>query len=430
MKKITILIPKIRPPNVPDIITTQIENILSQLNDKYTLNVVWLIFQPNPFSDYNFNDYQVVDYHNYNDAIDAIDQIKPDLIINEVRLGINGICFGIASKFKKIPNITITPTGKSEFFSTTFSTKSNFQLIFSDKVIANVSNEEPKKFAMLRYSIHRYFFLLKTLKKSGYGLFNILKFISFYPRFQIFSKTYPALHTITSGDLNFCFNKHWFNRLLDVGFEKSTLILDGDPAFDNFYDENENDIILKSDPKKIKILFCPTPMHEHGWLTKIEEDKLILEILREIIKEPQYEISLKIHPSSSSYDEYELLLKSLKQSIKLFQKEDVMSLLKEFDVMLTYGSSNVILNGILSKKPIVLFNFDQKNQLSRLSDSEIIKECDRITELRAQISSSIKNTASQEIFDNYIKTQIGTFDGKTSERIANHIQELLQTKNN
>ena len=113
MKKITILIPKIRPPNVPDIITTQIENILSQLNDKYTLNVVWLIFQPNPFSDYNFNDYQVVDYHNYNGAIDAIDQIKPDLIINEVRLGINGICFGIASKFKKIPNITITPTGKS-----------------------------------------------------------------------------------------------------------------------------------------------------------------------------------------------------------------------------------------------------------------------------------------------------------------------------
>jgi len=426
MKKITILIPKIKPPDISDIVTTQIENILLELNNQFTLNVVWLIFQPSPFSDYSFKNYKIVDYHKYDDAVDVIDKIQPDLIINEVRLGINGICFGISSKYREIPSITITPTGKSEFFSTTFSTKSNFQLIFSDKIIADVSNNKPKKFAMLKYSIHRYGFLLKSLKNSGYGFTDILKFISFYPRFQILSKTYPALHKITSGNLNFCFNEHWYGRLLDAKFDKSTLILEGDPAFDDLYDENQNSPNDKFDTNQTKVLFCPTPMHEHGWLTKAEEDNLILKIIKEVRNYPQFDISLKIHPSSSSYDEYESLLKSLNQPITLFQKENIMSLLKEFDVMLTYGSSNVILNGILSKTPVILFNFDQKNKLSRLNDSEIIKECNDIAELHSQLSL-IKNPVSKEILENYIKSQIGIFDGKNSQRIAKHIEKLIKT---
>ena len=426
MKKITILIPKIKPPDIPDIVTNQIENVLSELSNQFTLNVVWLIFQPSPFSDYSFKNYKIVDYHKYDDAVDVIDKIQPDLIINEVRLGINGICFGISANYKKIPNITITPTGKSEFFSTNFSTKSNFQLIFSDKVIADVLKNKPKKFAMLKYSIHRYGFLLKSLKNSGYGFIDILKFIFFYPRFQISSQTYPALHKITSGNLNFCFNEHWFKRLLDAKFNKSTLILVGDPAFDDLYEVNQNPTNNKFDSNKTRILFCPTPMHEHGWLTKVEEDELILKIIKEVKSHPQFDISLKIHPSSSSYHEYELLLKSLNQSITLFQKENIMSLLKEFDVMLTYGSSNVILNGILSKTPVILFNFNDKNKPSRLNDSKIIKECNDVTELYSQLSS-IKNPISKELLENYIKLQIGIFDGKNSQRIAKHIEKLIRS---
>lgn len=429
MKKITILIPKIKPPDVSDIVTTQIENILSKLSDKFILNVVWLIFQPSRFPDYSFKNYRMVDYHKYDDAIDAIDDIKPDLIINEVRLGINGICFGISSKYRKIPNITLTPTGKSEFFSYTFSTKSNFQLIFSDKVIADVSNKKPKFFAMLRYSIHRYIFLLKSLKKSDYKITNILKFILFYPRFQIFSKIYPALHKITSGNLNFCFNEHWYTRLLDAEFDKSTVVLVGDPAFDDVYNKNQNILHDKSDLNKIKILFCPTPMHEHGWLTKTEENNLILKVINEIINDPQFEIALKIHPSSSSYNEYQTLLKSLNHSIPLFQKENTMSLLQNFDILLTYGSSNVILDGILSKTPVILLNINQKIKLSRLSNSEIIKECHSLTDLRSQLSLSFKNTITEELFENYIKSQIGIFDGKNSERIANHIEKIIETNN-
>ena len=95
MKNITILIPKIKPPDVSDIVTTQIENILSALKEKFTLTVVWIIFQPTSFESYFYKDYQVIDYRKYQNSVDAIDKIQPDLILNEVRLGINGISFGI-----------------------------------------------------------------------------------------------------------------------------------------------------------------------------------------------------------------------------------------------------------------------------------------------------------------------------------------------
>jgi hypothetical protein len=426
MKNITILIPKIKPPDVSDIVTTQIENILSALKEKFTLTVVWIIFQPTSFESYFYKDYQVIDYRKYQNSVDAIDKIQPDLILNEVRLGINGISFGISSHYRKIPCITITPTGKSEFFSTTFSTKSNLNLIFSDKVIADISNQKPKKFAMIKYSIHRYIFLLKSLKKSNYGIIDILKFISFYPRFQIFSKTYPSLHKITAGNLNFCFNEHWFSRLLDAGFNKSNILLVGDPAFDTLYLESLDRSSSKISSEKIRILFCPTPMHEHGWLSKNDEDNLILKIINKILKNPNFEISLKIHPSSSSYVEYESLLKSSSKHIKLYQKENIMSLLQNFDIMLTYGSSNVILNGILSNKPVILFNYKKKNKLSRLSNSEIIKECNGISELNSTLLSSKKNDILDDTFNNYIKSQIGIFDGKNSKRIASHIEKLLE----
>ena len=40
----------------------------------------------------------------------------------------------------------------------------------------------------------------------------------------------------------------------------------------------------------------------------------------------------------------------------------------------------------------------------------------------------MKDPVSEEVFDNYIESQIGTFDGKNSERIINYVQKLLESK--
>ena len=52
MKKLTILIPKIKPPEQPDIITNQLKNIFSKLKEDFDLKLVWMIFQPDKFNEY------------------------------------------------------------------------------------------------------------------------------------------------------------------------------------------------------------------------------------------------------------------------------------------------------------------------------------------------------------------------------------------
>ena len=94
--------------------------------------------------------------------------------------------------------------------------------------------------------------------------------------------------------------------------------------------------------------------------------------------------------------------------------------------MITYGSSNVILDAILLKKPIILFKNSMIPDLSRLSDKAVIVECSKIDDLDNLISKIVINSISDESFENYIKKQIGNFDGKNSQRISNMILKLTQ----
>ncbi len=428
MKKLTILIPKIKPPEEHDIITNQLKNIFSELKEQCEIKLVWMIFQPEKFNEYEYENSTVLDYHQFNNALESVEKIKPDLIITEVRLGINGILFAKVGNDFKIPVVTITPTGESEFFSQNYSIKSNFQLFMSDKVLADSSKDKnTKKFGMFRYSLHRYFFLIDTLRNVNYSLFNLIKFFIFYPRIQIFSKSYPALHKITSGNLNICFNKHWESRLLDAGFSKSSIFLCGDPAFDKLYQRIQLQKNLKvTDSKKINILFCPTPMHEHGLMKKKKEDELIIKLIQKVLELKDTGISLKIHPSSSSFLEYDNLLKSHHLNIPLFQKEDTIDLLQKSDIMITYGSSNVILDAILLKKPIILLKNSVIPDLSRLSDKTVISECSNIDDLDDLISKITIQSIPAGSLENYIEKQIGNFDGKNSQRISNMILKLTE----
>lgn len=426
MKKLTILIPKIKPPHETDIITNQLKNIFSKLKENFELNLIWVIFQPTKFDDYEFDDSTVMDYHRFSNATEIINKTKPNLIISEVRLGINGIIFSKLGNFYNIPVITLTPTGQSEFFSQFFSTKSNFNLVLSNKVLADSSNNQnPKKLGMLRYSLHRYYFLLKTLKNIDYSVIQRIQFLLLYPRIQIFSKSYPALHNITSGNINLCFNKHWQLRLIQAKFPNDSIIFCGDPAFDELYEKIQNKKNLHEKSDKIKIIFCPTPMHEHGWMTQTDEEKLIVNLIKNIQNLNNVEISLKIHPSSSSYNEYEKLLKSNNINVPLYQKEETLELLKKSDLLITYGSSNIILDAILMKIPVILYKDSQIPDLKRLDDSSIIVECTTFSDLSNSIQKALERPISTKKFENYVQNQIGIFDGKNSNRISDIIKNLF-----
>lgn len=298
-------------------------------------------------------------------------------------------------------------------------------LILLDKVVASTTKTtEEKKFAMLNYSFKRYFFLLNTLKATGYNLLNLIKFIAFYPRIHIFSKFFPALDKITEGNLNICFNQHWVQRLKKEGFDTSNILLEGDPFFDKLFDRLLS--ITKSDKKtdKTKILLCPTPMYELGWMTKNEQEELILKIVNTVLKRQDFDLSIKIHPSSTSLKDYEEILQKTKHKVNLFQKEDTFDLINESDVIIIYGSSTIILDSILVKKPVILLH-TKRNKFDRLFDSNIMVQCEQLEQLTSLIDSSKFTKINEDDYHQYVTKQIEKFDGKNSERIADHICEIL-----
>jgi len=427
MKK-TILIPKIKPPDVNDIVNTQLKNILSSLQQSCDLEVIWLIFQPFQFDDYQHNGHKVVDFHQFGNGIKALEYFKPDLIISEVRLSFNPVAFAIAGKKMNIPLVTITQIGTSLFMDDPmFSAKSTFRVLLSNKVLGDKKHTS-KKLHMLRYIFKKYLFLLQTLYRSDFGVLKLIGFSLLFPFQILFSKENPPINKIGSGEINFCFNSHFVKRLIDNGFDKSSIVLEGDPAFDNLYSRIKNELSNIKKSGKIRILFCPTPMHEHGRMTKSQEDKIILDIINSICQNPSFELSLKIHPSTSSFKEYEDLLKKTKYEIPLYQKEDTIKLLNQNDIMLTYGSSDVILESVLLKKPIIIFKIPFLSEFNRLYDEKLMFETSSLSKLTKEISNLIEHPIPLEFFKSYIETQIGKFDGQNSERIANRILKLLQNQ--
>jgi hypothetical protein len=425
MKK-TILIPKIKPPDVNDIVNNQLNGILSSLEQSCDLEVIWLIFQPYRFDDYTYEGQKVVDFHQFKNGIEVLEYFKPDLIISEVRLSFNPVAFTIAGNKMKIPLVTITQIGISLFMNDAlFSAKSTFRVLLSNKVLGDKKHTS-KKLYMLRYILKKYLFFIRTLHRSSFGILKTISLGLYFPFLIFFSKENPPINKIGSGLINFCFNPHSVDRLTKSGFDKSSLVLEGDPAFDGLHKRLKSELPPQKKSSKIKILFCPTPMHEHGRIKKSQEDEIILNIINMISANPSFDLSLKIHPSTSSFKEYEDLLKNSQYSIPLYQKEDVIELLNEADVMLTYGSSDIILESILLKKYVIIYKIPFLNEENRLFDNKLMLETSNISDLPTSINDLIKRSFSKEHFDAYIQTQIGKFDGKNSERIANRILKLFK----
>jgi len=167
-------------------------------------------------------------------------------------------------------------------------------------------------------------------------------------------------------------------------------------------------------------------MHEHGWLSKEEDDKIVLNIIDTILQNPKFEIDLKIHPFSSSYDEYNLLLKQTSYDVKIYQKENTIELMNNYDVMINYGGSNVVLDVMLSGKPVVMYILNSNEEFNRFYDPNVMIGCTKISELPDAIKSSVQKTISNDSFNSYIENHIGKYDGKSADRAANEIKKLLE----
>lgn len=385
------------------------------------------MFPPEKTESKNENPH-IINAHNYPNTVSIIEDVKPDLVLINGSIDFHNIEVALAAKFKKIPLVTfffrnIVPATIYSPFDTV---RIRIRGLFSNKVSDNNSVSKGNRLKWFRFYLNQFHFLRKTIQAMNYNLFQQINFIIFYTKTIMFC---PApIHKAISGNRNLCSVSKWVERLTNHEFIKSSIFLVGDPYFDQLYSEiqkNKNDQHFNSD--KTGILFCTSTMHEHDYCSKNEEYNLIKNTILEILSHERLEVAVKIHPSTASREEFvEEIMKKLPTKIELYQKENLVNLLNQYDIMVSYGGSGAILYGVLLGKPVINLQFNTRATGNNVwIDDNLIIKCESFNTLVSNIMKSKKTIFQKKHYDNFIKTNLGIFDGRSSERAAIVITEIL-----
>ena len=377
----------------------QIKNILYELKKKVDVYPIWVVFNSDKILKPEEADEKIILFDEYSDAIEILDEFNPDLILSEMEFVSHTIVFTLAAKFKKIPNVTYCFVPYLNIpFSTTFKSKLSI-LKRGGSFLSNETSRDKKYLEKI------------NIKKN-------------------FSKAHGGwtIHKFSSGELNLCVSEIWKNELERAGFKESTIFVMSDPYLDKILSDinNHNSKYTKS-TKKVRILFCAAPVYEHGWLNKTEQDKMIIQTINRVLDNDSFEIALKIHPSSSSITEYQEILKSCQGHIKLYQKENLLELLDQCDIMITFGGSMVMLYGVLLKKPILFLDFYEKiKNLNIFYDKTVSTRCLNIDQVIQKIIETNSRNIENIDYENFRKKHFGISKLNSPHDSTAKILELLK----
>lgn len=427
-----ILIVHNKSPDVHDLFTLQCKNICKKLNKRHKFNLIWLIYPPAELPK-NFEGI-VLNIKNYKTSLEVINKINPDFILINGSLDFHNVELALVSKFKKIPIITIFKRSnpKVDNMSPIMTLVSRTKEIFSNKVIAVHKNEiKAARINMLGFYKDKYTSLIRILKVTKHNKIFTIKFVLNHA-FSVLINRYSVNKSI-EGRINLCVIPEWKKILIKNRFKKESIFVIGDPYLDNVFTETLQNHKMRSCSKidKKKILFCTSTMHEHGFCSKKEEYQLIRNTVNEINKGNKFDLIIKIHPSSSSLTEYKTeVLDKISLKTKIYQIENLLDLINECDVLVSYGGSGSILYGIILKKPVLNLNFKTNPTKNNIySDGNIIYECKNIKSLEEDIDIVMSRKNTQNSYNNYLTNFVGISDGNSSQRAADIIFNILKKHN-
>jgi len=403
------------------------ENLLPVLRKRTKVQIIWIVYQPDRLNQIGPKDENsiVLDIHDFNNAVDIISKTKPDLVYAGATHDLMDCSFSSAAKFCKIPVL-------SEFYSikpmprTQSNMIKNYITRFFSKTVPTDTVQTKKRFMRRgRFYLYKFLFLLKTLNATRMNIVKIFLFCSLL--FQRNITDYKPIY-----DSRFTNTAHWLesenllNPLLSAGFPKDSLYVTGSPIFDNTFREIKNWDSPNND--KTKVLLITTSLYEHGFWTKEQRDNIVKIIIKEFLNHKnEFNLVVKIHPTSEILDEYKSLIFPIDPSIEIFQEGYILEYLKSADVILTFASGNAsaTIYSLIARKPIIICNFyDLTYDL--FLDRNLAIECKNQNEIIPSIHKAIKsNPATEEKINQYIKEFLYSDDGKASERISDLIINLV-----
>lgn len=404
------------------------ENILKYIRTKTDTHITWLVYTPDKLETPLQNDQNctILDMHDFRNAVEAIQKVKPDVIWAAPTLNVPDYAMSLAGKFLGIP---VVGELVNELFIKTdqlHTVKTYISQFFQSSVPSDTHIYKKQFMRRGRFFIYKYLFLLRTQRAVKLSMLKIIE--DFFMLIRAHLRVMKHLH-----DPRFACNLHFveteslIESLVKKGFERSTLIVTGIPMYDSIFQKFQK--LPPNDRKdnKIRVLLLTHAMYEHGFWTKNQRDSLVRGIVSEICKHKN-EISLvvKIHPSSEILSEYKSIINPLDPSIPIHQQGDVIDFFHESDVVIAYSTESALVYALVMEKPIIICD---PHGLERdlLLERDLVMKCENLAQLVPAIKSVIlSNPATKQKVDAFVQEFFYKLDGLASERTSDAILHLLK----
>ena len=404
-------------------------NIIPHLSKLIEVKVYWLITD-----DYGQRhnvispQYEYLFMSDFKNAMEVCEKIKPDAIYHLVGWHIVDYAFVIAKKILKIPSFSIGEGyGENDHFDEVdYADTKAIILQYVREFFETKSIEEQKvKKSRGMNFIKKTLFLIKTMKAVNRSWVKTIPIM--WEFFQIGKKQLKKgfdKFAKFGADIIFAENMSQVKLLVTGGIKRENIVMVGSPIFDNAFTKRKQ--LSEKINNKLNILFITANISglqgKSNW-TKSKRNQMTKELADRFDHAPNTALTIKIHPISENYKEYEDMLESFK-NVNLCQVDYIVDLLEKSDIVITPCTSTATSIALVMKKPIIIWNHFQVMGDLFLSKGFAL-ECKNKDEIEYCVDNVKEFTdQNKEKIDKFVKEEYG--DGYATQRIITELEKWVK----
>jgi hypothetical protein len=397
-------------------------SIMDIIRKKIPIKEIWMVQNGGSKNKEYDDDIDIYNVYSYSDFVEIMTVLKPDLVVT-----IGGDFEYLersmlkAAKARGVPTVDIASSLIEQSF---------FKKGFSNAMLKG------RLYALSDHGkliMKKYFFLLRTLYRGGYGIKYILATI--IKDIYLPISTFVPRYNFDGGDLNIISTPEWLGILTARGITEDRIAITGECSMDSIYHdlldlkiEDNQDVPLRP-VNKLRILILSTPMVEHGYWTVKMRNELVADVVKALKENflEKIELKLKIHPVNETIQVYREILKDIYPDVEIFQQTNLINLLKDSDIVIGFGITSAYFQALLLRKPILLMNiFNEDVSKNIYMRENIVTECKSAEELINHIKNKSYDSIDEKRLNTIIDKVFYKFDGKCTERASESIIELLK----
>lgn len=375
--------------------TATFNNIFSSLKNKTDLDVFWVVYQPDEFQSSNPHDVSLLDIHDFDSAVSLLKNTSPDCVLITSALDVIQYALCVAAKHLKIPIFSIN------IFDKTYVNSIDSNSVYKDVKRAismflsnKVSTDTPSQYKFLRrgrFVMYKNKFLFNTLLDTGISFINSLLFLC---KKNLIDITGKSKYHNDLADYHLLPNDDWIQSLIELGIRRESIIVTGNPYWENFT-KVANPINEEISPRDtINVLIVTTSLLQHNLWPEKQINDLISNLVLNLRQDPKINFSFKIHPSSENKQHYSKLFGDYSNQIRIFQWEKLSNILSDFDLVISYGNTSAQTEIIARQVKMILIdlkiNIPQASLVKEGNSCGLVTICETTDDIVKIIHDCIK----------------------------------------